>query len=420
MTGARNRWVSLSACAYGLTLLWCGVAQGAVPLVTIEAPEESTWVGQRTPFTVELRSKGPFVGAAGFSLPQLKRCVIIKIGNPVVATKELEGETWFVQSHEFALFSQAAGRVDMLAFQVRFSSRNDFTSPPEDHVEQAPAQSFEVKRPPGSDKIGLLVTTEELDIKETWDPQPGATKQGALFHRTITQSAGQMTGMALAPPPTEAPAGIRVYPGPPEVTDNTERGEFTGFRSDTITYLMEQPGSFTLPAIEYVWWNPKTEELSTKTLPAVTFEVAALPTHETSATPAAKSRRWGIWLGLTAAIVGLMFWQRRNIFGGLQTIHARLNPPDRVAARKLLRACRHNDAQAAETAWLAWQNTQSVKFAPSAELRESAVDLQRHLYGPTPTSEWAGDQLEKSFREQLASRRSNSVEKENPLPPLNA
>lgn len=43
--------------------------------------------------------------------------------------------------------------------------------------------------------------------------------------------------------------GLGVYPKPPVVEDAMQRGEFTGQRVETVTYICEQPGTYTLPAL---------------------------------------------------------------------------------------------------------------------------------------------------------------------------
>jgi len=110
------------------------------------------------PFYVELRAPGSFAGTAGFDLPQLPGTLLMKIGNPVVGSQEIEGESWFVQTHEFALFSQRPGTLEVPPFSVRFASREGFTGPAKEMQAKAPSWKVDIRRPPGSDKIGFLIT----------------------------------------------------------------------------------------------------------------------------------------------------------------------------------------------------------------------------------------------------------------------
>jgi len=368
----------------------------------IRLPEATAWTGQRIPVLVELRAQGSFGGAASFSIPQIRGSILIKIGSPVVSSREIEGDSWFVQTHEFALFSQQTGTVEIPSFEVRYGARDGFTGPVEDRVATVPEARVHIRRPPGSEQLGFLVTTESIDISESWEPQPGPAKVGDVFKRTITQQADEMTGIALAPPPHTAPEGVRVYVADPKVEDNTERGAFVGKREDTITYVLQQPGTTTLPAIRYVWWNPTKKELRSKTLPAVTFHVAA-PAVTADDVPTAGVLDWGGWLAAAILLLGLTFWQRDRIACKLHNVWQMLNPPGRVAARSLRRACHDGDPVAASQAWLTWQRLQPSDLELSPSLITAATDLQRHLYGPQPAETWDGGPLARAFREQLAT-----------------
>ena len=383
-------------------------------------PEEKAWIGQRVPFFVELRARGSFSGTASFDLPQLPGTLLIKIGNPVVSSQDLEGESWFVQTHEFALFSQRPGVLDVPPIPVRFAHRDGFTGPATDVQAQSPGFTVEMQRPPGSEQIGFLITTESLDVTETWDPAPGPAEVGAVFKRTIIQRAPQLPGMALAPAPTTAPDGIRVYPGEAATNDKLERGDFLGERRETITYLMQKPGTLAVPGLNFVWWNPKTEALQSKTLPAVTFEIAPPPAAAAAKEAAATHEVW-LWLLAAAFVVALLMWQRRRLAEWGTHFWKTLNPPDRVAARKLLRACREHDPASAASAWVAWRNTQALSFQPPPELRATVLEMQRFLFGPATTQSWRGGDLAQAFTESVATTKSPLThEPASALPYLNA
>ena len=228
------------------TLLFPSYVSAEVAPVTAFAPDAKAWVGQRLPFYIELRAPGSFAGTASFDLPQLPRTLLLKIGEPVVSSQQLEGETWFVQTHEFALFSQEPGTLKVPAISVRFSRRKGFTGPASDVKAKTPSITVDIQRPPGSGKHGFLVTTGSFDVTERWDPKPGPANVGVIFKRTIVQRAQQLPGMALAPAPTNSPDGIRAYPGVAVTNDKLARGEFLGERRETITYLVREH------------WNPNT------------------------------------------------------------------------------------------------------------------------------------------------------------------
>ncbi|MFG0264487.1 MAG: hypothetical protein ACF8AM_04960 [Rhodopirellula sp. JB055] len=399
--------------------------------VTIDVPTPKAWVGQRLPFYVKVRAPGSFVGATSFSLPQIPRTVILQVGSPVVSSEDVGGDSWFVQTHEFALYSQAFGTVKIPAFEVRYANRDGFTGPATDHTQQTSEVTVEIQPPPDYDPNVFLVTADQIDVQETWDPPPGDAKQGDVIHRTITQKADQVSGMVLAPPPTNVPDGIQVYVKSPQVTDKTERGEFLGERIDTVTYQFKGSGTLTLPAIRYVWWNPNDESYGSQTLPEATFDVAAAPPPQlaTVEDPNWQPLAWTIsTIGVLAVLVATQF---NRIASWLRSLKLRLNPPDRVAARKLVRACHANNARAAETAWNQWLNTQPELAALPNELSSAVLELQRLLYSHTAAtnsapsnktqadSAWKGESLARAFQLHLHQRRSKHHAPEEHLPPLN-
>jgi len=406
----------LAAILSGIMLALAADAEVAPVAVRMAVPK--AWIGQRVSMYVELRAPGSFVGTAGFELPPIPGTLLVKIGNPVVSSQDIEGASWFVQTHEFALFSQKAGVLEIPPFAVSFSRRQGYVGAAAEVKAKTSPVSIEIQRPPDSERIGFLVTTESLDVTETWDPPPGPAQVGSIFKRTIVQRSQDLPGMALAPAPTAAPDGIKVYPGNAQTKDDLERGNFLGERRETITYLLQKPGPLTLPALTYVWWNPKSEKLQSKTLPAVTFEVAAPPVASAPAASGA-TLRVRTWLLVAALVAVLSICQGRRIAGWATFCWKRLNPPRRVAARQLLHACRRGDPALAMKAWNAWRDMQAAGFQPGPDLRAAILALQRQLFGPKSAALWHGDDLARAFKNPAAAKTPFSHRPESALPELN-
>ncbi len=400
-----------------LLCIAAGIARGEVSPVAVRLPEAKAWVGQRVAFYVELRARGSFVGTASFDLPQLPGTIIVKTGSPVVSTEEIEGESWFVQAHEFALFSQKTGTLEIPAFPVRFGARDGFTGPAEEVRATFPGARVEIQRPPGTEDVGFLVTTGSLEISQQWSPELKPVEAGAIFKRTIVQRAEGLSGMALQPPSTGAPESVKVYTRAPEVTDKNERGDFLGERRDQIIYQFTGAGSFTLPEIVYVWWNTGGRKLEKKTLPQVVFEVTPAPVPPSVQ---GSSRGGYLWFFLALAVASLLFWQRNRLKERINRSRRKLRPADKVLGAKLLRACRRNNSAAAAAYWASWRNTQGAGFEPGPELRAAVVALQRRQFGPGPDAPWRGDDLAESFLWHLKnSNRSGGRERRSGLPELN-
>ncbi|PQO27311.1 hypothetical protein C5Y96_17355 [Blastopirellula marina] len=403
-------------------LVSASLAMGAdVKPVTLRLPDQDKtfWVGQRIPVFVEIRAKGTFSGATNFSLPQILQSVFVQVGNPVVSSEEHDGDSWFVQVHEFALFTQSSGSIEIPAFSVRYSNHDGFTGPVTSHNEIVPQAKLEVKSPPDRESHGFLVTTDKIDISETWQPKPGSVKQGDIAVRTITQSADQMIGMALAPPPNQTIDGIQVYPGTPTVSLAMERGEFLGTRTDEITYRFDKAGTLSIPEVTYTWWDPDKQQYHSHTLPAVDFEVAAVVQPGSATDTAKNSTHWLVWLPISLALVGLGAWQYPKLKVWGASIWQKLNPPDKVATRQLLQACRTHDVQQAEIAWAQWQSTQMQPLDLSKDLEDAVNELHRVIYGAGPHVPWNGNALAHAFERQRRNELKCQLASDSALPQMN-
>lgn len=377
--------------------------------VAVRLPTKNAWKGQRLNFYVELRVKGSFSGAASFTLPEVPRTNIIQLGSPTVSSEQIDGESWFIQSHEFALFSQRTGELTIPEFDVRFASREGFTGPASDRSERVPAFTVIIQQPPNTADIGFLVTTEKLVINETWQPKPGSAPVGTVYTRTITQSADELVGMALAPPPDLALDGVRVYSKPAEVTDNIARGSISGRRTDTLTYLTQEPGIFSLPAITYSFWEPSAEQLRLVTLPAVSFEAQLSAVEVSAAQSPVKTQDQGVrwlWWSLLAITAVLALWAARNqelVKGWVQGWWNRLYPLEYRAARRLMNACRRNRAKQAMLAWWNWLAASDKELPIGNELTAAVTDLERRFYGTSAATTWQGQELLAAFEQHRKS-----------------
>ncbi|MES2708012.1 MAG: hypothetical protein V4726_15580 [Verrucomicrobiota bacterium] len=275
-----------------LLCLLCGTATAQDPRVRTSLPDQGELrVGQRVSFIVELLVPGYFSGSAAFDLPAPGGLLLIPpVGNPVVSSEEIGGVNYTVQRHELSVFSRRAGERTIPPFPVRFA----FKRQPLDKI-SVPAKmsteaiTFTASLPPGAEHLGSLISARNLEAVESWKPEPGKAKAGDAFTRTITFTAPEVPAMAFPPFPAGKIDGLGIYPKAPEVLDHSERGELTGKRVDTVTYLCQRAGQFTIPATRLTWFDLDSKQLKTIDFPARTLDVAANPALASAAPAAAES-----------------------------------------------------------------------------------------------------------------------------------
>jgi hypothetical protein len=397
------------------------------------------WVGQRVTLVVELLAPGFFSGAPAFDLPQVPGAVILKPeARPTIGSEMIDDVSYTVQRHEFAVYAQRGGTVTVPGFAVRFEANERFGAPVKAYTVTTPAVSFVAKMPPGAEKLATVITTRQLTVNESWSPEPGAAKIGAAFTRTITVEASDVPGMVLPSFAFDPPAGLRAYPKRPEVSDRVERGELTGRRIETVTYVCEEPGGYELPPLVLAWWNPEEKKLNRARLPGRSFEVAAppQPPAPVNATPPDRSRPW-----LVACLLALVFalalavWRFAPSLLRLWREHeTRVAHSERAYFAAFERACDTGNAHAVYRALMAWldhvaidppaRTDEFARRAGDSELSSQLAALQLEVFGAAggDHTAWQGSEFLSRMREarkRLSRPAGGAVRRGRALPPLN-
>jgi hypothetical protein len=258
---------------------------------------------------VVLLVPGFFSGVASYDLPKIPGTVIIPpVGSPVVSTEDIGGVSYTAQRHELLLFSQVEGTVTVPVCEVRLAfKRSPLDAAPVQQEVKTQEVAFEVMRPPGTQAGQIVITSRDLQVEESWKPEPGANaKMGDAFVRRLKWTAGDVTGMDF-PPFKPAPIhGLGIYTADPVVVDSSLRGSLQGERSDSVTYVCKSGGQFEIPPLSVTWWDPAAEQLKKIAFKAHAFEVPVPP--PLSVTPQAWLKR--TWRehgpGIIAGAVGVL------------------------------------------------------------------------------------------------------------------
>ncbi len=433
-----------------LMLMWFSVIAASPALAADPAPQAKAsiattgdiWVGQRGVLVVELFTPGYFDSAPAFELPQVPGVILFPPQDrPVIGSEEMNGTKFTTQRHELTAYAERPGTVKIPPFQVRFDAALVAGKPAKPQQVTTPAVEFTAKLPPGAQGLATIITTTDLTLKETWQPQPDGkpVQVGAAFTRTITIEAHDVPGMVFPSLPLDSPDGLRAYRKPPAIEDHTDRGELTGRRSETVTYECEQAGTFKLPALVLSWWNPEAKELKREELAAQTILVAAPPAPPaTAADPAEKPRHETKMVGrvLIALVAILLLWPR---IADLRTAWKRRREAEHETEvayfHEFAKACDTGDARTITQSLSTWVNHFLVtEPAPSIQvfaarsgdsrLTAELAALECAVYGPPAAGKpaWSASQLLKQVRVARARLRHSAQLRQidhDALPPLN-
>lgn len=332
--------------------------------VTLD-PSEAVWVGQFVDVAVDVLTDEVVGPAPAIDLPAVDGGVILRVGSQGVRTSDtVDGRTVQVFRYSCALFPHRAGTIELPSIRLRFPDA-DGSPPP---VATDPV-TLEAGMPPGAESLATIVSAPEVEISESWSPDPrdppaGGVMVGDAFTRTVVMEAPDVLAMGFPPLPAPEIDGLGVYPKPPAVEDRENRGEFTGRRVETTVFVCQREGRFVIPALEIPWFDTRAREVRRFTAEPVVLEVRPNPALASgpgaSSVPGSSAgTEWNPWwIGGLVAFAGALAWLLRRFGPGaeaaLERWQHRLAASEQAAFREFVAAARSGSPLATEAALRQW------------------------------------------------------------------
>ncbi|AGA91622.1 hypothetical protein Thimo_2929 [Thioflavicoccus mobilis 8321] len=454
-----------------LTVLAAAKAKATAPSgdqdvrLEVSAIPEAPYVQGRVDYQVRLLARVQLLQPR-LSDPTAEGAQIERVGDDQQYSEMIDGERYTVVERHYAIFPQRSGSLEIepprlvAAVPVeRTPPAQGFGQDPFGPIEeifgsmpgmggmftstrQVRARGRSVTldvQPQPADAEQPWLPAESLELSDEWQPQGGRVTVGEAVTRTITITAAGVTSAQLPDLDLDAPAGVKLYPDPPQSQDE-RRGEVpVAVKQIKVALVATSPGEVTLPEIRVPWWDTTSDSPREAVIPARTLEVVAaagggagVASPAPAATPVeARPQPAAVPSGgrATNASVPAAFWPWFSALlalGWLATLglwwrerHRRLAIPqaagrdgDAAAPRRPLssraearqaaeRACRNRgprDARDALLAWaaLAWPDNPPRGLAglavrlDSDEAAAALTAMERGLYSEAGPTDWNG------------------------------
>jgi hypothetical protein len=255
-------------------------------------PAGEVIIGQQTRFFVEILTDTWFSKAPAYPELLIEGAIALmpeQLGSNF--SERIEGVAFAGQRRRYLIFPQRAGPLKIPSVQIRLGVSEDGRAG-QVFTLQTPPLELNVVLPAAAEGIDGLVTTPQLRIRDEWKNPLEGLRVGDAVERRVQINAEQALGMLLPELAFLVPTGIAVYSDQPRLSDHVDRGQYRGERIESVTYVMQQPGEFTLPAIEVHWWNSAAGRLETEKLTEQTLWVAKPIGAEALVTPTSSEPSW--------------------------------------------------------------------------------------------------------------------------------
>ena len=313
------------------TVLLCAatLAHAAGPSVRVRVVGPQPVVaGQSVQVEVTVLAPNFFLSAPAFPVLQIPGAVVtMPDDRGVNSTETIEGASFAGIRKTYVVTPQGAGDFALPPTEFRFTHAGDDGKPQTATVTLPPttihASGQAGKRGQGTEET-IALPAGALQVTQQFDkPIDGDTRlrAGDALVRTITIFAPGTPAMMIVPPVLQAPRGVRQFRADPVLQDDASGGR----RIETMTYVFEDSGRHTLPAVPVSWYDAATGRRAASTAPAVTVNVARAAPGLGLSPSGGVAWRPPAWLDaidwrVTGAVVlaalvlgyGLWRWRRRH------------------------------------------------------------------------------------------------------------
>lgn len=357
------------------------------------------YVGQKVTVVIDLLVPTFFAGAPSFDVPDVPGTVILPPGNtaPVLGNEKIGDVTYTTQRHELTIYPQRAGTVTIPSFGIRVVASAGPGKPPTTYPLKTEAITFDALMPKGVEGLSTILSAESVEVKEDWHPEKKDWHVGDALTRTITITVPDVPGMVIPAIHWPQIKGLKGYPRQPVIADHSDRGTLTGSRIESITYVAEQPGAATLPAMQLTWWNLKEKKLERISLPARELTVSTRGAEPaTNLTTKTNTRsRYILAIGcILVALLTIAGWlYRQPIINAWRRHKTHSESSEHAQFARFQRASKNGNLHAIEDALRVWLSSLSepmtipTVMASSNDFSTLVQSLQQQLYGHKPDSQ---------------------------------
>ena len=236
-------------------------------------PGEGLVPGQRGRLVISVATSGWFAGGTRIRIPEVPGLVILQTEQFAANASETRGgSTWVVQRWTLDVYPQRAGSFTIPPISLSVQVNAGAGEARAGEV-QSPPLALEVTLPAALAEIDSWVAAPDFSVSQRVDRDLANLQPGDAFERRIEFRGEDVLAMML--PEFDEPElpGLAAYPAPAQLDNRSNRGQAVATRTRVISYVVEQPGSYVLPAQDFFWWDTRSQTLQVLTLDALVVEV---------------------------------------------------------------------------------------------------------------------------------------------------
>lgn len=252
-----------------------GKAQSCFAQVSLD--RSSVYVQQPFKITITVLTSTWYTAPLDFDNIQIPNAFMLSFDRTTPGMFTVNGKQYAGLQFYFIVFPYKAGNFAVPSINIVATTPPEGTAVSNKVKLKTPARNFVVKPVPASIKGDNWFVAKDVRISERWNKSLTNLKVGDVIERTITVNADGTLPQFIPELDLQQPDFASIYPQDADLADTRNEYDANGRRTQTVIYLLEKPGDFTIPAIPIKWWNPNSSKLYSRTVAAGKIHVAPNP-----------------------------------------------------------------------------------------------------------------------------------------------
>ncbi len=237
-------------------------------------PASNIVPGQKVELIIKIATDRWFTSGTRLEIPEVAGLVILQTNNFASNSSETRGgQSWVIQRWSLDIFPQRAGRFTIPAVTATVSVNDGASTEGVSGELFSPELDFRVSIPENLVRAEHWVAAPMFKVSQNFDRELESLQVGDAFQRQVIFEATDVLAMMLPTLEPEKLAGLTAYPEPPSLINNSNRGQTSARRVESISYIATEQGQYQLPARDFYWWDTTSAEVQIKFLPAVEISV---------------------------------------------------------------------------------------------------------------------------------------------------
>ena len=255
----------------------------------------SPYVQQQINYQLKIYDAGGLQGASPYFVTQNDDWVIRSLGEPVIETKIVNGQSLREITFNYALFPQKSGILTIPAakFDGYYLTKNTRNDPFARFFEEdeffagfgmntvfanknpviLTAKPINVDVKPAKNISGWWLPAQDVKLSAEFEGNTSQFKVGEPISRTIYLKATGVLDSNLPEIKFASVNGIKQYPEKPINEMTVQNSQIVSFSKISNVYIPERSGETTLPEVEVKWFNTKTDSMETAIIPEYKINV---------------------------------------------------------------------------------------------------------------------------------------------------